>query len=578
MQIFSRLFDFYKDVNPSTLTGAVDVVVVEDVATGRLSSSPFHVRFGKLQVLRPSEKKVEIEVNGKAVEGVSMKIGMAGETFFVLPVEGPVPSEYQTSPLPEPIKVPPGELPAITLSPVPIEPLSDSEIDAGTSSEPRYKPDRSALSDSELDTVGSGPIDKEEWSWKWGDLPTKDTKEMNMEQAEQEVLIPEVVVNEPEEPQASAIAATEADILGLAPPIPPRPDVLETIGESAVILSEYIYKRDTVEFMYNRLVEIVEEGVDEVELCLLQAERSLQIRPRDLGSLKSVSSALLTVSWEAFQGDPETALQASYICVFGRSTKCSLFPTKGALQMLVGLRLYKQLIPLERLLRLMGLEEMNTSGGGPATTSHEASAGILSWRQWWSSPRSQSAKAVPAPPSPVKGVVQATAAPSPTKSVASSVVRSPSKQPNGLTGTTDSVSELLSSSPQKAQPDASTLVPPAAPQVNYAKSLRLPSADLQKLNLHYGMNTITFSVSTSKNGRAICAAHIFLWRSDDKIVISDIDGTITKYTWCCPISVHIFLGLMRWDTYSKWSARTGRTWVWQIFTRTLAEMDTVSFT
>lgn len=580
MQIFSRLFDFYKDVNPSTLTGAVDVVVVEDVSTGRLTSSPFHVRFGKLQVLRPSEKKVEIEVNGRAVEEVSMKIGMAGETFFVLPVEGPVPSEYQTSPLPEPIRASPGDLPKITLSAspppppaasqaMPIEPLSDSEIDAGEQPV-RYKTERSALSDSELDTAV--PADKEEWSWKWGDLPTKEpSKDVTVEEATTQVnattvnypststvngpstCIESTVTSPSSTTPPETVSAAEAEILGLAPPVPPRPEALDPLSESPVLLPDYLSRRSTIALMYGRLVEIVAEGVEEVELCLLHSDPPPPpIRPGELASLKTVSAALPTVGWDAFQCDPEASLHSAYVCVFGRSTKCAIFPTKGALQMLVGLRLYKRLIPLERLLGLMGLE----AGEGEREAVQgegESPAGILSWRQWWSSPRSQSSKAVPAPPSPTKSAMGTSmgvgvgvdvgvgGASSPTKSLAGSV-RSPSKQP-AATRAADSLPDLVPGSPPKAtasSPSAAPLssspvasaVPPSA-HVNYAKSLRLPSADLQKLNLHYGMNTITFSVSTSKNGRAVCAAHIFLWRSDDRIVISDIDGTITKYPECC---------------------------------------------
>ena len=52
---------YYKDINPSTLTGAIDVIVVRRVGEGgdeELACSPFHVRFGKWQVLRPVDKKV----------------------------------------------------------------------------------------------------------------------------------------------------------------------------------------------------------------------------------------------------------------------------------------------------------------------------------------------------------------------------------------------------------------------------------------------------------------------------------------------------------------------------------------
>jgi phosphatidate phosphatase LPIN len=54
-------------------------------------------------------------------------------------------------------------------------------------------------------------------------------------------------------------------------------------------------------------------------------------------------------------------------------------------------------------------------------------------------------------------------------------------------------------------------------------------ADEQKqLNLKLGPNTVQFSVTSSYSGLAGCSARIFMWDSTDQIVISDIDGTITK--------------------------------------------------
>lgn len=50
-----------QDINPATLTGAIDVIVVERTTEDgelELACSPFHVRFGKLSVLRPIDKKV----------------------------------------------------------------------------------------------------------------------------------------------------------------------------------------------------------------------------------------------------------------------------------------------------------------------------------------------------------------------------------------------------------------------------------------------------------------------------------------------------------------------------------------
>ena len=49
--------EFYSEINGSTLTGAIDVIVVEQ-EDGTYKSSPFHVRFGKLGVLKAKEKIV----------------------------------------------------------------------------------------------------------------------------------------------------------------------------------------------------------------------------------------------------------------------------------------------------------------------------------------------------------------------------------------------------------------------------------------------------------------------------------------------------------------------------------------
>ena len=68
--------------------------------------------------------------------------------------------------------------------------------------------------------------------------------------------------------------------------------------------------------------------------------------------------------------------------------------------------------------------------------------------------------------------------------------------------------------------------PPAGPRLptkSYAKTLRLTSDQLKRLDLKPGANPMTFSVN-----KATCPAYLYLWRHDVPIVISDIDGTITK--------------------------------------------------
>ncbi|KAL0580719.1 lipin Ned1 [Marasmius crinis-equi] len=100
----SAPYQYYKDlppINPATLTGAIDVIVIQrptDNGSTELACSPFHVRFGKLQVLRPSDKKVTVSVNGRPIP-FDMKIGEAGEAFFVFETDDDVPDDLITSPL-----------------------------------------------------------------------------------------------------------------------------------------------------------------------------------------------------------------------------------------------------------------------------------------------------------------------------------------------------------------------------------------------------------------------------------------------------------------------------------------------
>ncbi|CAN9463362.1 unnamed protein product [Alternaria alternata] len=103
----------WNSINPATLSGAIDTIVVEH-EDGSLACSPFHVRFGKYQILRPSDKKVEFRVNGE-LQDYSMKLGEGGEAFFVFETTRSIPAEMQTSPIASPAASPeqkPVEMPS----------------------------------------------------------------------------------------------------------------------------------------------------------------------------------------------------------------------------------------------------------------------------------------------------------------------------------------------------------------------------------------------------------------------------------------------------------------------------------
>ncbi|XP_068265905.1 phosphatidate phosphatase LPIN1 isoform X1 [Nyctibius grandis] len=99
-QVFVTVKELYKGLNPATLSGCIDIIVVRQ-PDGNLQCSPFHVRFGKLGVLRSREKVVDIEVNGEAVD-LHMKLGDNGEAFFVQEMDNDqevIPYHLCTSPI-----------------------------------------------------------------------------------------------------------------------------------------------------------------------------------------------------------------------------------------------------------------------------------------------------------------------------------------------------------------------------------------------------------------------------------------------------------------------------------------------
>uniref|UniRef100_UPI00398E660F phosphatidate phosphatase LPIN2 n=1 Tax=Pristiophorus japonicus TaxID=55135 RepID=UPI00398E660F len=100
-QLLVTVKELYKGLNPATLSGCIDVIVVQQ-QDGTYQCSPFHVRFGKLGVLRSKENVIDIEINGNPVD-LHMKLGDNGEAFFVQETKEEnekVPPHLATSPIP----------------------------------------------------------------------------------------------------------------------------------------------------------------------------------------------------------------------------------------------------------------------------------------------------------------------------------------------------------------------------------------------------------------------------------------------------------------------------------------------
>ncbi|ODV77108.1 LNS2-domain-containing protein, partial [Suhomyces tanzawaensis NRRL Y-17324] len=75
------VYNQWNSLNPATLSGAIDIIVIEQ-PDGSLHCSPWHIRFGKFQIFKPSQKKIDLYVNDIKTD-LPMKLGEGGEAFFV---------------------------------------------------------------------------------------------------------------------------------------------------------------------------------------------------------------------------------------------------------------------------------------------------------------------------------------------------------------------------------------------------------------------------------------------------------------------------------------------------------------
>lgn len=102
MQYVGKVGDYvynqWNSLNPATLSGAIDIIVIEQ-PDGTLHCSPWHVRFGKFQIIKPLQKKIDLYVNDIKTD-LPMKLGEGGEAFFVFEADaGDLSLSLVTSPV-----------------------------------------------------------------------------------------------------------------------------------------------------------------------------------------------------------------------------------------------------------------------------------------------------------------------------------------------------------------------------------------------------------------------------------------------------------------------------------------------
>ncbi|KAJ3004355.1 UNVERIFIED_CONTAM: hypothetical protein HDU68_005152, partial [Siphonaria sp. JEL0065] len=157
------------------------------------------------------------------------------------------------------------------------------------------------------------------------------------------------------------------------------------------------------------------------------------------------------------------------------------------------------------------------------------------FRGWWGGGSSSSSAPVPSAslPTQQKSPAVPEATPQPTITTATTnLPLSPGSitgdfGPRSLSPAPGSEIDGISTAQSLVEEERERSQAPGGP-TRYIKSLRMTSEQLEALNLQPGVNTISFSVTSRLQGTATCTSKIFLWEHDTKVVISDVDGTITK--------------------------------------------------
>jgi len=78
--VINNVSRFASNINPSTLSGSIDVVFVKQT-DGRFKSTPFFIKFGKIGVIQAKEKIIYIEINGREIDK-TMVLDDNGVAFF----------------------------------------------------------------------------------------------------------------------------------------------------------------------------------------------------------------------------------------------------------------------------------------------------------------------------------------------------------------------------------------------------------------------------------------------------------------------------------------------------------------
>lgn len=395
----------WSSINPATLSGAIDVIVIEH-ANGDLACSPFHVRFGKFSMLRPSDKKVTFRVNNEVVK-YSMKLGDEGDAFFVFSTESDVPEELKTSPVISP-----------STSPQSGEELHLQEPDEFDLGEQNHRVQKDGISARSMDfSCNTHDIGQANFSRSnhetWSTLSIDQSSNLESDTSKAQITYDDSAYSILHE-----ISDESLSDLNTSQSLPELKEARLSAIKRASELSKRLLSRDIPTHITDngdvildmRGYKSSDEAEQEAEAIARRILSEVDINPEELDNLIS-SDSYGNIWIYANQNSKEDAISRGPL-----STNIDIFS--------------------------------NNNSSDISKISLENSTEIV-----------------------------------------------PKTKPSTETTTT------------------------------HVKTLRLTSDQLKSLNLQLGQNSISFSVN---KGKATVSANLYFWKHNASVVISDIDGTITK--------------------------------------------------
>lgn len=449
--LFASVSEFYKDINPSTLSGAIDIIVTEDTTTGQRRCTPWHVRFGKLQLLRASEKRVEICINGERVDcfaqespgaksgdgnntdkngfedGIAMKVGVGGETYFVLPIEEDqlrgLSTDLLTSPLSKVID-------ASRVKPMQVEPSGDASKDItmieGTKEDKAENKD--SIREAITTDVTEKTVEEKEERYKSAEnhedrAPTTSTATTTTKQhgvlSDSEVEVrrkesreaPPLDTSAPKEPALRSSTSSWSWMWGSTPalkePFPIMPAAF-TLEARLYEYYEALESTNVLKYNYLLLRTMLLNHLP-IDIKLYQMDRGSLVKSSTEFTTQKTLLSILTANRKAMDYAtfttclPVDCLDQMVVQVSAQGYH-ALLPADAGLMILTTWMMFHKIIDEGDVTRLVG-EKETLMAVAPVSTLQPVQK--VGWRQWWSSRRKEQAKEPVRTPTKDKGEIVA---------------------------------------------------------------------------------------------------------------------------------------------------------------------------